>query len=482
MNLATTAATAPELDSAHPADPGIAVGQSNIPSSVIERLFSALDAQTLARCAMVDRRWRMTAASPLLWNRLAAQLGLPGRPLHDPRGAVRNATIADINMRQGRPTHTSAVSLVDGVTCAAFAPNGLMLAAGYRDGTIRITDLASGETTTQANVAGYEGEVVMDLCYSPQGDALASSCIVRPDLLHSVDSVEGKITATTALEKSGGRPSFSPDGKWITSFQKKGGVHIYDAGTGWLLKTYALGRGLYQANFSPDGQTLAAGGVEGLRVVDVSSVTTSSRPPSIDLVLDKTSVPSFTFCPDSRTLAAVLIVKAVNLYSLDTGGTLATIAQDASPCSVRFSPTGDRFLIDYAEESVIKNTANLQETARFLHHKHQRTALNLSNLCPQFSPDGRKVAIGLSDATVSLWDAFSGQHLAAIIHHREVEVVAFSPGGHHLLSASHDQTARVTDFGPRSIQDGGPEASRACGEEAVGRRVCAGSFAPPARA
>ncbi|HRX84106.1 MAG TPA: protein kinase [Phycisphaerae bacterium] len=78
--------------------------------------------------------------------------------------------------------------------------------------------------------------------------------------------------------------------------------------------------------------------------------------------------------------------------------------------------------------------------------------------CVAFSPDGARVLVGASDATLRLWDARSGAAIAVARGHRNlVAGVRFSPDGGLVASVSHDRTLRLWDgytLAPLGVLDG----------------------------
>jgi WD40 repeat protein len=61
-----------------------------------------------------------------------------------------------------------------------------------------------------------------------------------------------------------------------------------------------------------------------------------------------------------------------------------------------------------------------------------------------FSPDGKILAAGSSDGSITLWDSASGDLLRSIpAHARAVTALEFSPDGHWLASGSLDASVRL---------------------------------------
>jgi eukaryotic-like serine/threonine-protein kinase len=63
-----------------------------------------------------------------------------------------------------------------------------------------------------------------------------------------------------------------------------------------------------------------------------------------------------------------------------------------------------------------------------------------------FSPDGRRIATGMDNPTVTIWDTLTGKKLAVMTRHtRHIRGLAFSPDGRTLASASGDKTIKLWD-------------------------------------
>jgi WD40 repeat protein len=97
-----------------------------------------------------------------------------------------------------------------------------------------------------------------------------------------------------------------------------------------------------------------------------------------------------------------------------------------------------------------------------------------------FSPDGKRVLTGSSDATARLWDAATGAAVATLAGHTApVTAVAFSPDGTRILTGSDDNTARLWE-----AATGAPIATLAGHKGAVssvafspdGKRLLTGSW------
>ncbi|MFC2778147.1 MAG: WD40 repeat domain-containing protein, partial [Pauljensenia sp.] len=62
-----------------------------------------------------------------------------------------------------------------------------------------------------------------------------------------------------------------------------------------------------------------------------------------------------------------------------------------------------------------------------------------------WSPDGHHILTASEDHTTRVWDATTGENTLTLTHNTWVRAVAWSPDGHHILTGSQDATARIWD-------------------------------------
>jgi WD40 repeat protein len=62
-----------------------------------------------------------------------------------------------------------------------------------------------------------------------------------------------------------------------------------------------------------------------------------------------------------------------------------------------------------------------------------------------FSPDGKRLALGIQDGTIKLWDVVKDKELALLHGHTDrVSCLAFSADGEKLVSGSWDKTIKLS--------------------------------------
>ncbi|NDJ78677.1 MAG: tetratricopeptide repeat protein [Chloroflexi bacterium] len=163
------------------------------------------------------------------------------------------------------------------VQTVAFHPDGTQLASAGDDTTIRLWDLATGQT-----VRTFDGHTW----------------------------VVGSVT-------------FSPDGMQLASASLDGTVRLWDAATAEPLRVLEADGPLWQVAYSPDGQLVAAGGRDG--AITVWSVETGER--LLTLPAHDGWTHTVAFSPDGRLLASAGEDGRIRLWAVPEGGSVTDPAQ-----------------------------------------------------------------------------------------------------------------------------------------------------------
>ncbi len=153
------------------------------------------------------------------------------------------------------------------VDCAAFSPDGKVVATGSREKAIRLWETSTGKSIGAP--LKHVGQVV-SVTFSPDGKTIATASRDRTAQLWNTDSRQ-PIGPPLVLQEWADSIAFSPDGKTVLTSGRN--IRLWNAST-----TQAIGQRLLSIDgarflaFSPDGKTILAGSSgNGARLWDVAT-------------------------------------------------------------------------------------------------------------------------------------------------------------------------------------------------------------------
>jgi tRNA A-37 threonylcarbamoyl transferase component Bud32 len=181
--------------------------------------------------------------------------------------------------------------------------------------------------------------------------------------------------------------------------------------------------------FTADGSSLLVGYRTRLLTFDAStlrktdSLSLHAGPPD-----PKGGLACMAVSKDARSLALRTSASKLVLWDLVARKERATLAQASNCAALEFSPDGTRLAV--AEGKVVRfyEIESLKESASLTGHTDTITAL-------AFASNGRKLAVGCLDGSLSLWDLATRKRdgIRQLSHAAEIVGLAFGPAGKRLV-------------------------------------------------
>ena len=362
---------------------------------------------------------------------------------------------------------------LNGITALAFSPDGNTLASGSTDGTVRFWQTETGtllanritghtqsmkaatffqDSSTLVSVA-FNGVITFwDLKTSQKS---ASQIIGHQDMFPTLAfSPDGTKLVSVGADGTAifGVDFGHPDSNWRTDHL----IRLTDVGTGQELAALQYDKGTEALTFSPDGGTVAFGGLGEIRLWNMETGDEQSIPLA-DRKTDIRSMPRISalgFSSDGTRIVSGTQQGKIQMWDVATGKALTTFAKPTGQenlgriSTVGFSPDGTLFAVG------THNQIHLWEVntgSKFFsvttEHKRGRVTFLGSPEPLAFSPDGTTLVNGLDNGAIQLWDVTTGNKVTILDGHTQgVETLKFSPNSETLVSTARDGTILLWDW------------------------------------
>ena len=302
------------------------------------------------------------------------------------------------------------------------------------------------EFSTSLNYGG--GNIINILCQLKvdlTGYDFSGLAICQADLsnvnLYRVNFAYANLNKSVFTEIFGGvsAVAFSPDGQLLATGDMNGEINLWQVAD--RKKLFTCGGQLswvWCVIFSPDSKTLASGNTDC--TVKLWDVNTGEC--FLTLQEHTSLVTSVAFSPDGKILASGSSDRTVKLWNTSTGQCLTTWQAHTSPVlSVAFNPKSSILASGSMDQTIKFWDTSTGEVLRTL-QGHTNIVWSVA-----FSPDGKTLASGSYDQTLKLWDVNTGKCLESLQGHTSwVYAVAFNPDGNILGSSSEDKRVKLWDI------------------------------------
>ncbi len=346
------------------------------------------------------------------------------------------------------------------VLSASFSPDGKKIFTSGRDKTMRFWDATTGKALkTISNEKAYPSYAQPIL--SPDGTRIYG---VVDQLVRCWNAESGEVIASAPRTGLPTSLSFSPDGKTLLVSSLDRTVRGYDAES--LKEVYFLvcrNQFLSGAAISPDGQRIVTSGQEGLVTVwhrqkkvelisfndhadriawvrfspEGTRLVSASYDGNLNIYESQPSVSSTNLCGAFEDVETVCLSKDgkrlistghdahLRVWDMISGQQITTIPRPEYMGGVSLSPDGKLVSVTGKKGG---NTLDILDTTTG--KLHNRLELGASVRSVDFHPDGKRLALVLSNGTIEVREALSGSVSVQLAAREETPLqVRFSVDG-----------------------------------------------------
>jgi WD40 repeat protein len=341
-----------------------------------------------------------------------------------------------------------------------FSPEGSVLAAGAKNGSVSLINAAKGNLLSATPAHDNEDNGVYSMAWSDKSPS-------SEGILLAVGFNDGNVTisqieanADTQLDSdlpiqvlglldrlSGGVTAlaYNPKGNVLATGDRTGTINLWETETfQWIgsLEGHEPAFSVQDLVWSPEGDRLLSSGRDGQNILwDLLAFQPLLEYRGSDEAL------GVSYSPDANSFATADVSGKVVIWDAadpDDNNTSVTVAEELK--NIAWSPSWKKVATvthdgGLALWSLEKNELDAHPFLALVGHSKQ----NAAAAAEAWSPDGQKLASGLDDL-ILVWDVNSGELLKVLAGHASlVNALAWSPDGNLLASASRDESILVWD-------------------------------------
>lgn len=349
-------------------------------------------------------------------------------------------------MSSERPPEAAPSTLVGHsarVYSVAFSPDGRLLASASHDNTIKLWDVQTGKLR-QTLISHFAQKAFNAVAFSPDGRTLAAASNDEFIRLWALESHELR-----HLLEGHASVSFSSDGQILASGSRDG-VRLWNPTTGQRQGTLPHVAPIVSVAISPDRTTVAAGDGDG-NVLVWDLATRNETPRHLEKHAE--SVEALAFSSDGRWLAAADVGSSqgyqsgsgyIWIWDTSTGLQRTLKGHTAEVAALAFSPDGKTLASGSYDGSIhLWDPASGTKQVSIPERIHEIFSV-------AFSSDGSTLALG-TVGLIEILDSKTGELRSQLEGHRAGVVgLSFSSDGKRLASAS--ETVKVWDLRTRTVE------------------------------
>ena len=268
-----------------------------------------------------------------------------------------------------------------------------------------------------------------------------------PSIVAQGPGVAAKLVAQWPTSGAGRQAEFSPDGRTLATSDTSGRITLRRSSDWRPIGRLQHPGGATSLAFSKDGSRLLSAGYDGIvREWDLArkSVTRTFTGP-------QGTVWAIDLSPDGRRLAAAGEDRVIRIWRLDSQAPpLALRGHERNVWSIRFSPDGKRLASGSFDATARIWDADSGALVQIL-RGHQQAIVGLA-----YAPDGAVLATGGDDSTIRLWRTADGALIRTVHSNNHVYKLDFSSDGRWLASGGRARSGLGTMW--HQLSGGGGQA------------------------